>query len=123
MNPGNLGRSYQDGEIIVNQGDVGDCMYVVQSGTVEVLAQREGKLVPLRVLGTGEIVGEMSLFDREVRSATVRAKGTARLLTIDRRTFLSRVQEDPSLAFNIVKTMSRRIRELSDELTRAQVSS
>jgi len=122
MNPGTLGRSYQDGEVIVNQGDVGDCMYVVQSGTVEVLAQREGKLVPLRVLGAGEIVGEMSLFDRDVRSATVRAKGTARLLTIDRRTFLSRVQEDPSLAFNIVKTMSRRIRELSDELTRAQAS-
>jgi CRP/FNR family cyclic AMP-dependent transcriptional regulator len=122
MSPGNLGRTYQDGEVIVNQGDVGDCMYVVQSGTVEVLALREGALIPLRVLGAGEIVGEMSLFDREVRSATVRAKGTARILTVDRRTFLSRVQEDPSLAFNIVKTMSRRIRELSNELTRARVA-
>ncbi len=120
MSP-DLGRTYGDGEVIVRQGDIGDCMYVVQAGTVEVLTQREGKLVPLRVLGAGEIIGEMSLFDREVRSATVRAKGEARLLTIDRRTFLSRVQEDPSLAFNVVKTMSRRIRELSDELTRVRI--
>ncbi len=95
-------------------------MYMVQAGAVEVLTQSEGELIPLRVLGAGEIIGEMSLFDREVRSATVRAKGEARLLTIDRRTFLSRVQEDPSLAFNVVKTMSRRIRELSDELTRVR---
>ena len=122
MSPGSLGKTYEDGEVIVKQGDVGDCMYVVQSGTVEVLSQREGKLIPLRVLGAGEVVGEMSVFDREVRSATVRAKGTARLLTIDRRTFLSRVQEDPSIALNIVRTMSRRIRELSDELTRTRVS-
>jgi CRP-like cAMP-binding protein len=51
-----------------------------------------------------------------VRSATVRAVGEARILTVDRRTFLRRVQEDPSLAFNILRTMSGRIRELTEKL-------
>ena len=115
---GSLGKVYHDGEVIMRQGDIGDCMYVVQAGKVEVLAQQEGREVALRVLGEGEIIGEMSLFDRDRRSATVRAKGDARLLTVDRATLLRRVHEDPSLAFHIVKTMSRRIRELSDELTR-----
>jgi CRP-like cAMP-binding protein len=118
MSKGTLGKAYRDGEVIVRQGDVGNCMYVVQEGTVEVFAQHDEKEVPLRTLGKGEIIGEMSLFDREVRSATVRAKGEARLLTIDKESFLRRVHEDPSLAFNVVKTMARRIRELSDELTR-----
>ena len=58
----------------------------------------------------------MAIFEREVRSATVRAVGEARILTVDRRTFLRRVQEDPSLAFNILRTMSGRIRELTEKL-------
>ena len=44
--------------------------------------------------------------------------GTVRVLTIDKKNFLRRVHEDPSLAFRIVKTMSARIRELGDEIAR-----
>ena len=122
MAEGTLGRVYEDGEVIVSEGDVGDCMYVVQSGEVEVLTTRDGKEIPLRRLGKGEVIGEISLFDREVRSATVRARGRARLLTVDKATFLSRVHEDPTLAFHIVKTMARRIRELSEEIARLRAS-
>jgi len=123
MNRGLLGKVYHDGEVIVRQGDEGHCMYVVQDGEVEAVTYREGREIPLRVLGEGAIIGEMSLFDREVRSATVRAKGEARLLTIDKETLLRRVQEDPSLVLRIVKSMSRRVRELSDELARSRSQS
>ena len=118
MSGGSLGKVYRDGEIMFRQGDVGNCMYVVQDGEVEVLAHGDGGDVSLRVLGKGEIFGEMSLFDRRERSATVRAKGEARLLTLEKEGFLRRVHEDPSLAFNILRTMSKRIRELSDEIGR-----
>ena len=60
----------------------------------------------------------MAVFDRDVRSATVRAVGEARILTIDKKNFMRRVHEDPSLAFRIVETMSQRIRELVAEVTR-----
>jgi CRP-like cAMP-binding protein len=60
----------------------------------------------------------MAIFDREVRSATVRAAGRARVLTIDRESLLRHIQEDPSLAFNIMRTMSHRIRQLSGEISR-----
>ena len=113
---GAMGKVYRDGEILVRQGEAGDCMYVIQEGLVEVFAEENGHEVGLRVCGPGEIIGEMAIFESEVRSATVRAVGEARILTVDRRTFLRRVQEDPSLAFNILRTMSGRIRELSEKL-------
>ncbi len=117
-NTGALGRVYQDGEVIIRQGEVGDSMFVIQQGQIQVLVEREGHEVPLRVAGEGEAVGEMAIFEREVRSATVRALGEVRVLTIDKKNFLRRITEDPSLAFRMVQIMSRRIRELSAEVAR-----
>ena len=118
MDEGVLGTTYQDGEIIVRQGDVGDRMYVIQKGRAQILMEKDGKEAPIRVAGEGELIGEMAVFDRVVRSATVRALGEVRVLTVDKKNFLRRVHEDPGLAFRVVQTMSRRIRELSNELAR-----
>ncbi len=118
MGSGDLGKMYGDGEIIIRRGDVGDCMYVIQAGEVEVVREDGDRAVRLAVLGEGDVFGEMALFDRETRSATVRALGEARVLTLDKRTFLRRVHEDPSVAFRIVQRMSYRIRQLNDELVR-----
>lgn len=120
MEPGALGKIYRDGEVIVRQGEVGDCMYVIQSGRVEVLHERDCKAVQLVVLGEGVTFGEMAILDRAVRSATVRALGEVRVLTVDKRTLLRRIHEDPSLVFRIMQGMARRIRELSAELARVK---
>jgi len=112
-----LGKWYEDGEAIVNQGDVGDCMFVIEQGEVEVVQRSGENGVRLAVLGEGEFFGEMAVFDRDVRSATVRALGKVQVMTVDRVTFLRRISEDPSLAFRIIKKMSGRIRDLNNELT------
>lgn len=94
-------------------------MFVIQEGQVEVVvAGEEGQEVRLGVRKEGEFLGEMAIFDRDVRSATVRALGEARVLTVDKKNFMRRVHEDPSLAFRLVETMSHRIRELSEEVAR-----
>ena len=114
MDASALGKLYADGEVVVRQGDTGDCMYTVQEGQLEVLAKQGDRgEVRIAVMEKGAIFGEMAIFEHEVRSATVRALGPARVLTIDKKTFLRRVQEDPSLAFNLVRIMSQRIRKLS----------
>ena len=118
MVTGGLGKVYGDGEEIVRQGETGDCMYVIQMGQAEAIQGKEGKAVRLAVLGEGDVFGEMALFERKPRSATVRALGEVRVLTIDKKTFLRRVHEDPSLAFRILQKMSWRIRELDNELVR-----
>ena len=115
---GALGKTYEDGEVIIREGETGDCLYVVQEGEVEVYTERDGAAVTLAVRAEGDLLGEMSIFERQVRSASVRARGRARVLTLDKNNFLRRINEDPSLAFRIVQTMSRRIRELSAEVAR-----
>jgi CRP/FNR family transcriptional regulator len=124
MASGELGKIYKDGEVIICEGEEGNCMYVIQEGEVEVLIAGEGeKEIRLGVRGEGEFFGEMAIFDRNVRSATVRALGEARVLTVDKKNFMRRVHEDPSLAFRLVETMSHRIRELGEEVARLQSTS
>ena len=118
MAKGALGTMYKDGDLIVRQGDPGDCMYVIQEGEVEVFREGEGEEVALAVLGRDEFFGEVPLFERQDRSASVRAKGNVRVLTVDRKTLLRRIQEDPTLAYRILETMSRRIRALDSEVSR-----
>ncbi len=113
-----LGKIYEPGQVIIRQGEFGDCMYVIQAGRVEVFQQADGQEIHLASLEQGDFFGEMAIFDRAVRSATVRAQDEVRVLTIDKKTFLSRIHEDPSLAFRIVQQMSGRIRELNAELIR-----
>ena len=116
---GSLGKIYQDGEDIITQGKTGDSMYVVQSGRVEVVQESlKGGEQHLAFLEAGNFFGEMAVFEKEVRSATVRASGEARVLKIDKKTLLRRIREDPLLAVNLLKTMSHRIRDLNNEIAR-----
>jgi CRP-like cAMP-binding protein len=120
MGQGALGTVYENGDVIVRQGELGDCMYVVQSGEVEVVQATNGGEHRLAILGTGDFFGEMAVFEKEVRSATVRAHGEARALKVDKRTLLRRIKEDPLLAVNLLQTMSQRIRDLNAHLAALQ---
>ena len=113
MKSNELGTLYGPDEPIVRQGDIGDCMYVVQSGEVEVVQTTAGSQRRLTILTAGDFFGEMSIFEREVRSAIVRAHGEARVLKVDKRTLMRRMQEDPLLAFNLLQTLCNRIRRLN----------
>ena len=113
-----LGKKYEKGEVIFRQGDSGNCMFVVQDGEVEAVAESDGREIRLRTMGPNEFFGEMALFEKEMRSATIRAIRPSHVLTIDKKNFLKGIHEDPSLAFRIVKTMSHRIRDLTDRLAK-----
>ena len=118
MRIGALGKTYEDGQHITKQGESGQCMYIVQQGCVEVVVEgQEGEVVLARI-ETGDVFGEMALFTGEPRSASVRAQGSARVLTVDKRGFLRRIHEDPSLAFHILQRMSERIQALDEEVVR-----
>lgn len=113
-----FGRLYEDGDIIVRRGEPGDALFVVQDGIVEIVVDAGPTEVVLRSAGRNEILGEMAVFGGGVRSATIRAKGPSRVLTLDKRNFMRRMSEDPSLAFGMMETMALRVRELSDEVVK-----
>jgi CRP-like cAMP-binding protein len=116
MRRGALGKVYNDGDAIVTQGEVGHCMYVVQSGEVEVFHLVGGTEKRLATLHAGDFFGEMSVFEQETRSATVRAKGEAQVMTVDKKTLLRRIKDDPLLAVNLLQTLSKRVRDLNQEV-------
>jgi CRP/FNR family cyclic AMP-dependent transcriptional regulator len=116
MSNGALGKVYKGGNAIVRQGDAGSCMYVIQDGEVEVVRSDNGNTVRLAVLGRGDFFGEISLFGNEKRSATVRALGDVRIITVDKKTLMRRIQEDLTLAFRIFQTMAARIKDMNTEL-------
>jgi CRP-like cAMP-binding protein len=111
-----LGTTYPAGEAIIAEGDAGDTMYVIQTGEVEVVKDLDGTEVRLGTMGPGDFFGEMALFERQHRAATVRALTDVRAITVDKRTLLRRIEEDPLLAYNLVESMAGRIRELHERL-------
>jgi len=117
MTDGSLGQWYSKGQVIIRQGEAGDNIYAVQEGELEVLRERKGGgEILVATLRAGDIFGEMAILQKDVRSATVRTLTEARLLTLDKKTFIRRVHEDPSLAFNMVRMMAKRIRALNAQL-------
>ena len=118
MKESELGRTYKDGEIICREGDQANSMYVIRSGKVDIIKRSSDGEVKLTTLKNGDIFGEMSLFDHMPRSATVKAVGETVILSIDKKGFFSKISNDPSLTFNILEGMSKRIRSLNDELAK-----
>lgn len=111
-----LGRLFQDGEVIIRQGQSGDCLYVIQKGKVEVIDESGGSETKLAELGETEFFGEMGLFEKDVRSATVRALEETKVLTIDKKNFYQTIQKDPSIAYRLLEKLSNRLRDMNKKL-------
>ncbi len=120
MERGELGKVYSDNDIIFREGESGDVLYVIQSGKVRITKKIPSGDLTIAVLNEGDIFGEMAIFDRLPRSATAMAYGKARILTVDKKKLFQTISKDPTLAFKIVETMSKRIRKIDDELTKVK---
>ena len=76
---------FASGQQIFKYGDIGDCAYLVEEGTVEVLIVKDGSEQRIRLIGKGELFGEVSLIDYEPRTATIRAIERTVLVPIQRK--------------------------------------
>jgi CRP/FNR family cyclic AMP-dependent transcriptional regulator len=94
------------GGIIFAKGDPGDCMYIVQSGAIDMVI---GDKV-VETIGANEALGFMSMVDDNPRSSTARAREACELSLIDARTFRFMVDEVPNFAAYIMGAMAKRIR-------------
>jgi len=99
------------GQVLFNQGDTAEQMYVVLDGEIEVSIN--GNVVG--AAGPGEALGEMALIDRTTRSATAVAKTNARVVPIDQRRFLFMVTETPNFALQLLGIMADRLRANNDK--------
>ena len=117
-------RTFEDREVIITEGEVGDALYIVAEGKVHVekttLDQQQEVLTSL---GTGECFGELALVDRDPRSATVRAAGYTEVfeLTQDALTpfFDSYPDIHRTVLHNLAKITSQRIRRMDETLVQS----
>ena len=103
-------QSYQPGQLIMRQGDTGVGAFIIRSGKVEVVQERDGKESKLATLGPGDVVGEMALLDEFPRSASVRAVEPTTALGIQRWHFKGILESHPQLALALLPILTRRIR-------------
>jgi len=106
-----LGQKFSQGETIVKQGDIGNCLFVIQEGKVEVIKETTTGDVKVAELGETEFFGEMGLFEKDVRSCTVKALEETRVITVDKRNLYKSIHQDSSLAYRLLEKMSNRLRE------------
>ena len=109
-------RTYGAGQVIFEEGELGDSLYVIVSGEVEVLRRdTQGHSRLLTRLGPPEFFGEMSLIDKEYRSATVKARAESELLQLTAENLTTfRKQHRDGFTFvviNIARVLSARLRE------------
>ena len=103
------GTIYRRGEIIFRQGATGDCMYVVQSGSVEISESKDGLEFSVAIYGKGDFFGEMSLLQNDVRSTTATAISDTLVTCLTRDNFIDRLKQDPYMSFALLKKVIQRM--------------
>ena len=97
-------KSFEPGDLIVEEGQTGNGLYVIVSGNVEVL---KGDLTAnpqvLAKRGAGDVFGEMALLGEWPRTASVRALDLVQCLGIDRWVFLSQLERQPQVTIRMLQ--------------------
>ncbi|MCH7843499.1 MAG: cyclic nucleotide-binding domain-containing protein [Chloroflexi bacterium] len=105
-------KSFDPGELIVEEGQTGNGLYVIVSGNVEVL---KGDLAAtpqvLAKRGAGDVFGEMALLGEWPRTASVRALDDVQCLGIDRWVFLSQLERQPKVTIRLLQILAQRLRD------------
>jgi CRP-like cAMP-binding protein len=118
-------RRLREGQVLAKEGARGTEMYFVRAGSLAIVKGITGGVEQVVArIGAGEFVGEMALFDRRPRSATIRAESAAELLVLDRRAVQVLVNMSPAVAAAFLRALSeefigrlRRSNQLIAEIT------
>jgi CRP-like cAMP-binding protein len=102
-------RSFADGEVIADQGELGDELHVILAGSVVVLRGEAGTGTAIAHRGPGDVVGEMSIITRGPRVASLVAEGDVRTLRIGHREFESMIRERPDVALAVMRELADRL--------------
>jgi len=104
-------EAYEDGHILFYEGDIGDRLFIIVSGEVMILKKnKEGPDTHLATLKENNVLGELSLFDAETRTATARCHSQCTFLVIERNDMEQLAHEYPAIAFGFIKVLMGRMR-------------
>lgn len=105
------------GETLFTEGDAGDRLYILLSGKVKLgHASADGRENLLAVLGPGEMLGELTLFDPGPRSTTATAVAPTEMLTLEHNQLMTFIETHPKLAKDMLRSLAQRLRRTNTAL-------
>lgn len=109
---------YEKGETIFRKGDIGDFLYIIISGKVQVLKEVNGQLQAIATIGEGEYFGEMALLNEKQRNATIRCLEPTKLIAMKKQDFQILITNFGNLKEHFQQTQAARLTEEKQKLFR-----
>ena len=116
-------KIFKKGDILIREGDRDGCAYIIESGSVEILMQREGQLIQIGTRGAGSLIGEMGVIDDKPRMATVRAIESCEVMEISRDNFSHRIEAADPVLKMVIRVIMARYRDVIGRSRSLQISS
>ena len=114
----NLDReTFQPGQAIFHVGELGDCAYLIEHGSVEICVCDQGEEHRVSLLGAGELIGEIALVDRQPRTATVRAVDETTLVLIRRSLVDELLEKTDPVIRHLLRVVLERFRTTQASIT------
>jgi CRP-like cAMP-binding protein len=114
-----FGKKYGDKTVLIKEGDVQQEIFWILSGDVYITRKIGDKYKVMATLGKGELIGEMSFFDKSVRSATVITKGPVEALVFSKENFQEIFAASPQWTKRLLRSLSSRIQMMIEKLQQA----
>ena len=110
-------KHYPKNAVVLTEGEMGDSLYMIQSGKVKVfISDQEGREMILKLLGPGDFFGEMSMIDKQPRSASVTTAEASVFLLLTHAAFERCVEKVPRIATLVMRVLAQRIREADKKI-------
>jgi CRP/FNR family cyclic AMP-dependent transcriptional regulator len=105
-------KTYPKNAVVLTEGEMGDSLYMIQSGKVKVfIGDEDGREIILKILGPGDFFGEMSMIDKQPRSASVTTIEASMFLVLAHAGFERCVEEAPRIGTMVMQILAQRVRE------------
>lgn len=117
------GRAFEPGELIFEEDEEGDHMFIIQEGQVQISRSINGTDTSMALLEKGEFFGEMAIVNRIRRTARARAMARTQLLAFDRQGLEQLVEKNPKIALNIIDRLCRRLGSANAQIRQMAQSS
>lgn len=112
--------TYEAGQVLFQQGDVGDSAYIIVDGSASVLVETGGGEIEVATLGRNDFVGEIAILCDVPRTATVKALSQTVTLRITRDLFFRLVAEFPEMSVEIMRELASRLEHTTQQLREAR---
>lgn len=110
------GKKYAPGDYIFKEGDIGEVMFIIHKGKVNITKRTDEGEKVLVTLASGDFFGEMAIIDKAPRSASAIAAEETICIVLDEELFEQQMQRNAKIVKKILKNMSARLRAMNDQL-------